>query len=238
MYKIGTENGFTAFWKAVSALRNVQYSATIFAFLDQFIRQNPSVSLTKDLLTENIRSTDPLGTLPTGSAPDPKIDASASKGANDLEVLYLTVPLDAATAPSSTDTLVSKSSPAFCVNSNLYRFTMPNRREPPQRLANTLGMSRRFTFQSTFTGTLKLQPVYSIGKNEHEFNRKMVDFIVRDEQGKEIDILGYTGETNSPKFIRVIKGVVYSLKLVVDPDSVFLGNRCGNSLKLWRVANS
>lgn len=232
MYKMGNDYGFPAFWKAVSALKTVHHSATVFAFLNQFIKQNPTVSLSDLLSTENIRSTDPLGTLPAGLAPDPAINATVSIGANDLEVLYLTVALDAASGPSASSTLVSTNSPSFCLNHRMSRFTSL-KEKPIKAFENTLGLSRRFTFKSTFTGYMRLQPVDDRGK---DFKPRY--FSVRDETGQEVSILGYENMKDSPSLIAVTQGRVYSLKFVVDPGSVFLGNRCNNNLKLWREAEA
>jgi hypothetical protein len=96
---------------------------------------------------------------------------------------------------------------------------------------NTLGLSRRFTFKSTFSGYMRLQPVDDRGK---EFKPRY--FSVRDETGQEVSILGYTGVKDSPSFIVVTQGRFYSLKFVAAPKSVFLGNRCNNKLNLWREA--
>jgi hypothetical protein len=232
MYMLGKDGQFARLWRAVSALRNELHSATIFAFLNQFIKQNPTVDITELRKQENIRSTDPFGALPAGSPPDPAIGQDKS-GAPDLETQYLTVPLIAG-APKADPELVSTNSPAFCLTHTLSRFSDP---ENPQTkpLENTLGMSRRFTFKSTYTGWMVLQPQ---NKNAYHFNTQKYYVEVREEAGKSVDLWNITFEGQGIfNGIKVVEGHVYSVKLVVrDPLMVFGGSTCGNRMQLLRMA--
>ncbi|MDD2926462.1 hypothetical protein [Rhodoferax sp.] len=220
LYNMGVRHGFTPFWRAVSALKAGHHSATIFAFLNQFTRLYPALAISDLLATENIRSSDPLGALAAGSPPDPAIDATASKGANDLEQLYLNVALTPGT-PVTLPAMLSADVPSFCVNRNL----------PGANRGNGLGLSRRFTFRASYTGNLGLQFLDDRGA---AFNAQTWYLEARDETGSAVSVRD--GESGGG-VISVVEGRVYSIKMVIaDPNSIYKGNRCGNRLNLWRLA--
>jgi len=218
LYGIGTRHGFEPFWNAVSALRAGHHSATIFAFVHHYKRLNPALYIDDLLAAANIKSADPLGNLGAGSVPDTAIDKIRSKGADDLEVQYLTLQLIPASGAAPARELVTPRSPGFCVNHQL----------PGAGLHNGLGMSRRFVFQAPVSGTLDIAPVDDRGKS---FSTQTAEVMARDDTGQQIEV--NDGDYGLGT-IDVIAGRTYALKVTVtDPDSVFRGNRCGNRRRLW-----
>ncbi len=233
MYTLGNmEQGFARLWRAVAALKNEHHSATIFAFLNQFKTQNPNVNIDTILAQENIRSTDPFGALAAGSSPDPAINANAS-GAADLEVQYLPVSL-AAGAPTPGPEIVNTSTPSYCLTSKLSK-----KDDPPVAYANALGMSRRFTFKSTYTGWLIWRPLNRLNQ---DFNVQSLALHAREERGNNVKTEQLEIEmTNSTRklelsAIKVTEGRVYSLTMRVEPTSIWNGNTCGNTLQLLKAA--
>lgn len=220
LYNLGVRHGFTPFWNAVSALKGSHHSATIFAFLSQFTRLYPALAVSDLLATENIRTADPLGTLAAGLPPDPAINATASKGAGDLEQLYLNVTLPSGT-PAALPAVLAADVPNFCVNRSL----------PGANRANGLGLSRRFTFRASYTGNLGVQFLDDRGA---PFNPQVWYLEARDETGGAVSV---RDAESAGGVISVVEGRVYSIKMVIaDPDSIYKGNRCGNRLNLWRLA--
>ena len=235
MYALGTmEDGFNRVWRAVSALKNEHHSATVFAFLNQFTKQNPTVDISAILAQENIRSTDPFGTLAAGLAPDSRIGAAVS-GASDLEVQYLSLSL-AAGAPTNLIEPVNTNSPSFCISSRLARFT--EQKPPPGAMPNTLGMSRRFTFKATYTGWLLWRP---LNDQNMDFNPQTMGFEAREEGGNKMDRYETTvamegGSEIKLTTFKVVQGRVYTIKMVNVPAIVWNSHVCGNSLQLLKTA--
>ena len=225
LYQMGKRFGFTPFWRAVTSMKEVHYSATIFAFLERFVSQNPSATISDLLTAENLRSTDPLGNLPAGTAPDPAIAAAANKGqapngADDLETLYLPIELAAGAAPATAAVAVAPNAPAFCVNHNL----------PGAQKSNGLGMLRRFTVKANFTGSLGVKALDSAG---NELDSKNYTVQARSSKGQKLSIYGWS-EGNA-SYITVEEGVTYTVRFQRDNADVPLGSQCGNRLSLWRL---
>ena len=220
MYQMGVRHGFAPVWRAVSAMRAHHHSATLFAFLNHFVLANPSLPIADVLAAENIRSTHALGQLPAGSSPDPAIDATASKGAGDLEAVYIPVALNPVPAQASA-ALAGEANAPFCVNRNL----------KGARNANGLGMHRRFVFTAAFSGSVGVKVLNGAGKSldlqDHSLN-------ARSELGSDARLKTWAGGLAQ---FDVVEGRVYTLRFSVDsPNTVFNGNSCGHKLSLWRVA--
>ena len=178
MYQIGKRHGFTAFWRAVSAMRADHYSSTVFAFLARFIAANPTAQVADLLATENIRSTDALGGLPAGTPPDASITAEQNKGesatgAGDLEKLYLPVTLPSVAAAAEPVALTPENPPTFCVNHNL----------KGAKLSNGLGMLKRVTFVANYTGSLGIKLADDKGK---ALDPKDVTVSARSDRGGKV----------------------------------------------------
>ncbi len=235
MYALGMmEDGFNRVWRAVAALKNEHHSATVFAFLNQYTKQNPTVAIAPILAQENIRSTDPFGTLAAGLAPDSRIGAAVS-GASDLEVQYLNLSL-AAGAPTSNIEPVNTNSPSFCISSRLARFTEQKPR--PKAFPNTLGLSRRFTFKSTYTGWLLWRP---LNDQNMDFNVETMGAEAREEGGKmlaryETPVAMEGGSEIKLTAFKVVEGRVYTIKMTNAPATVWNSHSCGNSVQLLKMA--
>ena len=224
LYQIGKKYGFAAFWRAVTTMKDNHHSATVFSFLNRYIAQNPSAAIADLLTAENLRSTDPLGVLPAGSAADPAITADASKGAaasgaDDLETLYLPLDLAASSAPTAAVAVVPNA-PAFCINHNL----------PGAKTANGLGMLKRFSFKANFTGSLGLKVLDSSGA---EIDNKNYTLSARSAKGQALSTFGWADGNGSQ--IAVEDNVTYTLRFGRDNADVPLGNQCGNKLSVWRL---
>lgn len=223
MYQIGKRHGFTAFWNAVTALKADHHSSTIFAFLAKFRASNPAAAIDDLLVTENIRSSDPLGKLAGGVAPDPAISAEqnkgqASAGAADLETLYLPVTLASAEAGAAPAPLTPSAPPSFCINHNL----------KGAQLSNGLGMLRRFVFTANYTGSLGIR--FSDDKGA-ELNNKDVVVTARSSRGAAVQVSGWDNAVQ----IAIEQGTTYTVLFQQTEPNVFQGNRCGNTMTLWRL---
>ncbi len=223
MYQIGKRHGFTAFWRAVSALRADHHSSTVFAFLARFIAANPAAQVADLLAAENIRSTDPLGRLPAGTAPDAAIAADQNKGespagAGDLEALYLPVTLPVVAAAAEPVALTPVNPPSFCINHNL----------KGAKLNNGLGMLKRFTFVANYTGRLGIKLADDKGA---ALDGKDTSISARSDRGGKVR----ANEWGDAVQISVQEGATYTLLFQQMQPNVFQGNRCGNTLSLWRM---
>ena len=224
LYQIGKKYGFAAFWRAVTTMKDDHHSATVFSFLNRYVAQNPAAPIADLLTAENLRSTDPLGLLPGGSAADPAITADASKGAaasgaDDLETLYLPVELASSSVPAAA-VVVAPNAPAFCINHNL----------AGAKTANGLGMLKRFSFKANFTGSLGLKVLDSTGA---EIDGKNYTLSARSAKGQALSTFGWAEGNGSQ--IAVEDNVTYTLRFGRDSADVPLGNQCGNKLSLWRL---
>ncbi len=223
MYQIGKRHGFTAFWQAVTALKADHYSSTLFAFMARFIAANPSAEVADLLAAENIRSTDPLGRLPAGAAPDAAIMAEQSKGAaavgaNDLETLYLPVNVAAAAGGSEPVALTPTNPPGFCINHNL----------KGAQLSNGLGMLKRFTFVSPYSGSMGIKLADDKGA---PLDGKDTTVSARSDRGGKVRV----NEWGEAVQIPVLQGATYTLLFQQTQANLFQGSRCGNTLTLWRM---
>ncbi len=235
MYAIGTleGKGFTEFFDAVSKMRTGIHSATIFTFLDHYLKENPDVEAqVKELMAKgNVKTSDPFGVYPANTPADPAINAAANKGsssegANDLEKLYLTIGLSAGEAPTGEDepVVLSNNSPEFCLNNNL----------PGANLGNGLGMRRRAEFTANYTGNMVLS---AFNKLNHVISDHSAYVEVRDDTGTAVRVEGFQ-EGYFGK-IKVISGRRYSLALnVTNPEIILKGSQCGYYFELARSADS
>lgn len=218
LYTLGTQFGFTPFWNALTSMATGYQSATVFNFLNRYLSQNPgSADAVKALATaQNIRTTDVLGALPATAVTDPAINSTASGGAPDLEVLYLT--LNPVIASGSDTVNVTTNPPTFCFNNNLRG----------ANYANGLGMTRRFVFTASQSGWFGLRISDASGKI---FVDGTVKGHIRDSKGAMIG--PYYWNDDFAK-INVVAGTTYSIS--VKPDlNIVSGNHCGNTLTLWRI---
>lgn len=223
MYQIGKRHGFTAFWQAVTAMKADHYSSTVFAFMARFIAANPGAEVADLLAAENIRSTDPFGRLPDGTAPDPAIVAEQNKGAaatgaNDLETLYLPVTLAVPAAGAEPVALTPSNPPSFCINHNL----------KGAKLSNGLGMLKRFTFVAPYSGSMGIKFADDKGA---ALDGKDTTVSARSDRGGKVR----ANEWGEAVQIPVQQGATYTLLFQQTQENVFLGNRCGNTLTLWRM---
>lgn len=221
LYTIGTKYGFSTFWKTTTALASGHESATVFNFLSRFVAQNPSAlsDIQSIAAADNIRTLDALGALPTGAAADPSVNAMASNGAGDLEVLYLPLNLSPWATNATSSMNVTQAPSSFCFNSNL----------KGAMFHNGLGMSRRFTFVAPQTGWLGLRMTDATGAA----NSTTLIANARDDTGQKVDV--YVWGTDVGK-LSVIAGRRYSVKLtMINPASLAGGNACGITLTAWNA---
>ncbi len=236
LYLIGNlpGKGIPEFFESVSNLKDNHYSATVFAFLNNYLTANPEVASEVESLmaANNIKTSNPYGILPTGATADPAISATASKGlanegANDLEQLYLNADLDTVPAPDygEPSNILTSTPPAFCLNHNLKGADSHN----------GLGMSRRFSFTANFTGGIALRAENELGQ---EVNIQSTKFTVRDDSGASVTMWGYGGPEPDAYWgeIDVSANTDYSILLNIDePDIVPKGSHCGYKLILART---
>lgn len=220
MYQIGStyQGGFTAFWNAIKAFRSNGDSATIFAFLNRYITQNPTTATNVQTLAsnQNIRTTNPKGTV---NDSDAKVTSGASKGeaatgADDLEKLYVDMgALNVAEGASQT-------SSAFCVNRNL----------KGAAFSNGLGMLKRFTFTPNFNGSVGLK---ALDDKNALFNEQVTSISARDNLGNKAGMFVWADGYGK---INVVSGREYTVIVnSMDANGVYQGNRCGNTLVLNRL---
>lgn len=230
LYKLGIDNGFSPFWKTLTAMAQGYESATVFNFLDKYVGQQSALSRAQ-LLTlakgVNIKTTDPLGVLPAGTAADTAIDEDASGGADDLETLYFML------APSTPIGVVEQNltanPPTFCMNAKL----------AGEKKSNGLGVSRRFKVVSPYTGTMgiKLQDA-----NTSTYMTDSYRVNVRaGDTGKEVDVAFWgIKDENSGQYPGrrwpVKAGVAYTILVNFQSEVYKQGNVCGNKLYLWQAA--
>lgn len=237
MYGIGTlpGKGITEFFDAVTKMKSGMHSATIYAFLNNYLTANPDVkSDVATLMAENnIKSSDPFGVMPAGTAADPAISAEANKGnatvgADDLEKLYINLTLATVTEPTGDEApaLLTPDAPTFCVNRNL----------PGANSQNGLGMERRFNFTANYTGRMLVGAKNKLGDT---VSGQIAYFSLRDEDGVDASFWNYKG-TDTDKYYAaadVEDGKQYSLKFIsFNPEAILNGNQCGFKVELARPA--
>ena len=233
MYGIGTlpGKGLPEFFAAVTKMKTEMHSATIFPFLNHYITANPDVaSQVATLMSENnIKSSEPFGKLPAGTAADPAIAAAANKGkstsgATNLEILYLDLPLITANKPSQAEppVILTPNAPTFCINRNL----------SGANSHNGLGMRQRFTFTSNFDGYVLLRAENHLGKT---LNPQSSYFDMREEGGIPSIKYNYNG-VNAADYnglVQVKAGKKYSLMhKMYKPEAILNGNECGYKVTL------
>lgn len=237
MYGIGTlpGKGIAEFFDAVTKIKTGMHSATIFPFLNYYLASNPDVtSEVNALMAEhNIKTSDPFGILPAGTAADPAISAEANKGkadegADDLEKLYINLTLAAVNEPAEEQpaAILTTDSPSFCVNRNL----------PGADSQNGLGMKRRFTFTSNYTGRMLVGAENKLG---HTISGQTAYFSLRDEDGVDAVFWNYNGPDTDKYYAAadVEEGKKYSLKLkLFNPEAILNGSQCGYKVQLARPA--
>ncbi|ARD44369.1 hypothetical protein [Colwellia sp. PAMC 21821] len=233
MYHIGLieGKGVDAFFAAMTAMKTTMHSATIFNFLHHYLTANPDVSAQVNTLMaeNNIKTSDIFGNLSPNALHDPAISASVNKGnsttgANDLEVLYLELPLIAVNKPLRTEApvLLTPNAPTFCVNRNL----------PGANIHNGLGMRQRFTFTSNFDGWVTLRAENHLG---HMISPQVSYFDMREEGGLALPNYTYTevGAANYHGIVQVKTGKKYSLThKMFNPSGILNGSECGFKVTL------
>ncbi len=223
LYQLGLKDAygaFTTFWNTLTSMTSGYQSSTIFSFLDRYIAQGKVTKETilNDAKPVNIRTVDPLGILPAGDAPDPKINGVASGGADDLEKIYISltpkIPTDAKVAQDLTP-----GASTFCLNSKL----------SGANNSNGLGMSRRFSFKAPYTGNLSYKLIDDRGNG---YNNNYYYMTVRDSvTGKNLRN-GWNGYREQWD---VVSGNTYSLTITFNSESpqIKKTNLCGNQFSLW-----
>ncbi|RUP34074.1 MAG: hypothetical protein EKK45_03835 [Curvibacter sp.] len=222
LYTLGTQYGFNTFWNATTALANGHPSATIFSFLNGFVSQNPSLSGAVQALaaSQNIRTLDALGRLPSGDTGDAAVASAANGGAADLETLYL--PLTPNVSNGSKGVNLTPSAPSFCLNNNL----------AGAKDSNGLGMSKRFTFTAVQTGPLGVRMVDALG---NAVAGGLVFANARGSDGKSVSIYGWNEDIGQ---FSVNAGTTYTLKVnLTNPATLTGGNQCGLTVSLWTPAS-
>ena len=238
LYAIGTlpGKGLNEFFGAVTTLKEHMHSATIFSFLHHYLEANPDVSneVASLMAAHNIKSSEPFGVLPAGAVADPKISAAnnrgdAQSGADDLEKLYIELTLDNVASPFDDESpaLLTSSSTPFCLNRNLQGANSHN----------GLGMRKRFTFTSNFTGKMLVRKK---NKLDHIVSDQNTLFSMRDEDGQEVIFFDYNGVDSADYYARanVVEGKKYSLKMsMFEPQEILNGSQCGYKVELARAAD-
>lgn len=227
LYKLGTQYGFTPFWKATTSLKTGHESATVFNFLDKFIAASGGQATNTSVLTiasaVNIKTVDPLGILGNGVQPDASINSAASIGATDLEVLYSVLTPQ---TPSGVDAQqLTTTNGDFCLNKKL-------RGSDKDSNSNGLGWTRRFTFTSNYTGTAGLK-IFNTDKLAFPDGTIFVK-IRESVTGKSVPF--YNWDNGAGRW-SVTNGVKYSIVVQVQEPKIFTtsGNTCGNNLYLWQA---
>jgi len=222
LYTLGTQYGFNNFWNATAALANGHTSATVFSFLSGFVSQNPSLAGAVQALaaSQNIRTLDALGQLPSGDTADAAISSAASGGAGDLEVLYLALAPNASNGAKGVN--LTPSAPSFCLNSNL----------AGAKNSNGLGMSKRFTVTASQTGPLGVRMTNALG---NAVSGGLVFANARGSDGKSVPIYGWNEDIGQ---FTANAGTTYTLKInLANPASLTNGNQCGLTVSLWAPAS-
>lgn len=223
LYTIGVNYGFPTFWKTTASMAGGHESATIFNFINRFVDQNPSTrsDIASIARADNINMNDIYGDFPGDILVDSKIDSDASKGASDLEKLYLRMSVDSWSPSATTSANLTPRSPSFCFNGNL----------KGSMKSNGLGMSRRFTFVAPQTGTLGLKLRNPDGTS---VAGEAILTEAREELGRKIDVYDWGTDIGR---ISVVAGKRYSVKVNLLNQSVLppSGNTCGITLTAWNV---
>lgn len=228
LYKLGTQYGFTPFWKATTSLKTGHESATVFNFLDKFIASSNGAATSSAVLTlaqpVNIKSVDPLGVLGVSVQPDASISSAAAGGATDLELLYKVL---SPQLPNGADAQqLTTLGGDFCLNKVL-------RGSSKDTNSNGLGWTRRFTFTSNFTGTMGAK-LFNADKLAFPDGTLFVK-VRESATGKSVPF--YLWDSGAGRW-SVTKDVKYSITVQVQEPKVFTtsGNTCGNNLYLWQAA--
>lgn len=227
LYKLGNQYGFTSFWKATTSLKTGHESATVFNFLDKFIT-NSGGAASKDAvlsaaLPANIKTVHPLGVLDASVSLDAAINASTSGGADDLEALYKTL---SPTTPNNADVQkLTSTGGEFCLNKKL-------RGSNATSNSNGLGWTKRFTFTSTYTGSMGVKMLNAA--NLAYPDGTLFVKIRNGTSGKSVPLYNWDGAAGR---WQVTQGVTYSIVVQVADPAVFpaSGNACGNTLTLWQA---
>jgi|GEM_PF-953542 hypothetical protein len=223
LYQLGLKDAygaFTTFWNTLTSMTSGYQSSTIFSFLDRYIAQGKATkeAILIDAQPINIRTVDPLGILPAGDTPDPKINSATSGGADDLEKIYISLaPKTPADAKKSENLTPSVST--FCLNSKLLGANH----------SNGLGMSRRFAFMAPYTGSLSYKLLDEKG---NEYKNDYFFVTVRNgATGKNLKN-GWNGYREQWD---VVSGNTYSLTITFNSESpqIKKANLCGNQFSLW-----
>jgi hypothetical protein len=237
MYGIGTlpGKGISEFFDSVTKIKSGMHSATIYPFLNYYLESNPDVaSEVATLMAEhNIKTSDPFGKMPEGTALDLAIAASANQnnaavGADDLEQLYIDLTLESVNSPleGEAPALLTPNSTTFCVNRNL----------PGANSWNGLGMTRRLTFTANYTGDMLVRAVNKLGQTVSDQDGK---FKLRNEDGKNQIDYGYSGVNSDDYYgiYEIVSGKKYSLNFAMEnPEAILNGSQCGYKVELARPA--
>lgn len=227
LYKLGTQYGFTPFWKATTSLKTGHESATVFNFLDKFIASSNGAAASSAVLTlaqpVNIKSVNPLGVLDASVQSDAAINSTASGGAADLELLYKVMSPQVPNGPDVQQ--LTSSGGDFCLNKKL-------KGSDKDTNSNGLGWTRRFTFTSNFTGTMGVK-IFNADKLAFPDGTLLVK-IRESSTGKSLPF--YLWDNGTGRW-SVTKDVNYSITVQVIEPKVFTstGNTCGNNLYLWQA---
>ena len=108
--------------------------------------------------------------------------------------------------------------PSFCINHNL----------KGAELSNGLGMLKRFTFKATFTGNLGIKLADDRGAS---LDGKDANVAARGEAVGKLP----TYQWGEATYIPVKEGASYTVRFQQTQANVFQGNRCGNTMTLWRM---
>lgn len=231
LYQLGTNSdygGFSTFWKTLTSMRTGFVTSTVFSFLDRYIAQIPSKSVTiKTAASDlNIRTVDPMGVLPAGAKLDNAVDEDASDGADDLENVYLNLDPAILLDPKTSQNLTPDAK-SFCINTKL----------KSKYKGNILGVSRQFRINSKSS---TLVYVNIAKENDTKWSEDNYRLTIRNgKTGKQLsnDTALSWDKSKDVWKLNLEPDTTYTLTVTFEdkPIPTTNYNSCGNKVTLWNV---
>ncbi len=177
-------------------------------------------TVARELFDNTVRVA-PLATINDVDADDSPTDSGEALHTIEpgvLSTLYPSVTLAAANPGTEAVPLTPTGPPRCCINHNL----------PGAKLSNGLGMLKRFTFTAAFTCSIGIKLADDKGA---PLDGKDTSASARSDRGGKVR----TNEWGDAVQIPVEAGARYTVLFQQTRPEVFQGNRCSNSLSLWRM---